>query len=115
MKKIIILTFALLSFFLINSNSAFAQDAPKSKKEIKLQKKMDTAITDLEDSKVYLEKLRKSYAKSVKKFEKANSKGKLSPNAVSVHAKSIEKQRKKIEELKSEIETLETYISKNQS
>ncbi len=114
MKKIILLSFVLLSFYLINSNSASAQDTLKSKKEIKLEKKMDTAVSDLGDSKIYLEKLRKKYAKSVSKFEKANSKGKLSPNAVSSHAKSIAKQRNQIEKLKKEIETLETYISKNQ-
>lgn len=114
MKKIIILSFSILSFFLINSNSSFAQDALRTRKEVKLQKKMDSAITNLEESKEYLEKLRKTYAKSVKKFEKDNSKGKLSPNSVSVHAKSIEKQRKKIEDVKKEIETLEKYIAKNQ-
>lgn len=96
MNKIIILTISFASFFLINSNTASTQDNQMSKKEIKLQKKMDSAVTDLEESKVYLEKLRTKYAKSVKKFEKANSKGKLSPNAVSLHATSIEKQRKKM-------------------
>lgn len=115
MKKLIILSFTLLSLFLVTSNSVFAQDAVMSKKEIKLQKKMNSATTDLADAKIYLEKLRKKYAKSVKKFEKSNSKGNLSPNEVSTHAKSIAKQRKKIEALKKDIEILENYIEDNQS
>ena len=113
--KIFIYTICIFFLFISDPVSAFSQDTLISKKELKLQKKMDAAITDLDESKAYLEKLRTKYTKTLKKFEKANAKGKLSPNDVSGYTKSIEKQRKKIEKLKSEISSLEAYIKKHES
>ncbi len=89
-----------------------AQSEP-TKKELKLASSLEKAKSDLEKSKLKLANLRTSYDKKRKRFEKQNSKGKLSPNAVASHTKTLNNLSKKISSEESKIQKLEKYIVQN--
>lgn len=112
-----ILKFSLL-FFLVTMGFSLSSQAQEviaqtdpTKKELKQYASLEKAKTDLEKSKIKLATLRMDYDKKRKKFEKQNKKGKLSPNAVASHAKTLDKLSKKIASQQSTIQKLEKYIS----
>lgn len=117
MKSVFKLALILILSGVPFSRQAFGQEvlaqSESTKKEIKLASSLEKAISDLEKSKLKLVNLRTSYDKKRKKFEKQNSKGKLSPNAVASHTKTLNNLSKKIASEESKIRKLEKYISQN--
>jgi uncharacterized protein YlxW (UPF0749 family) len=112
------LLFVILFLFAGNTLTAKAQvissDPELSKKEIKAENSLQKAKVDLEKSQARLLNLRNEYDKKRKKFEKQNSKGKLSPRAVSSHTKILNNLSKKISKELTTIQKLEKYILSNE-
>lgn len=112
MKKLVFALALISGVFFFTQSEAYAQEVEVTTKtlDLKDQAKLIKAQQKLEKKEAQLLKATQKRQKDQAKFEKKNSQGKLSPNAVSKLTKSLDKQRSKIEKLQKDIEKLEKYI-----
>lgn len=103
----------------LNLQESFAQSSDnqleRSKKEVKTSNQVEKAKIDLAKSQADLLQYKRDYNKKRTKFQKDNSKGKLSPNIVAKHAKILDNLNKKIDKELSTIDKLEKFILKNEA
>ncbi|REG90511.1 hypothetical protein C8N25_1069 [Algoriphagus antarcticus] len=97
----------------LSPSEVMAQEVITNTVDAKTQSKVEKA-------KVKLKNYQEHHVKAVEKsrnlranFEKKNSAGKLSPNAVEKMTKKMEKQSKSIEKLEKKMDKLKKYIEKN--
>ena len=84
MKKLALVFGILIALtYSFGSINSYAQtESSSTKKELKEEKKIQKAKVNLEKSRLKLTKAKEKYNSNLSKFEKRNSAGKLSPNAV---------------------------------
>jgi predicted nuclease of restriction endonuclease-like (RecB) superfamily len=102
---------------LLYPDKSFAQEvisqSEPSKKELKISNQLEKAKIDLAKAQANLLQYKRDYNKKRTKFQKDNSKGKLSPNTVAKHAKVLDNLNKKIDRELATIDKLEKFILKN--
>ncbi len=111
-----IVAFLILQALFFSSKSwaqeVISQNEP-FKKELKLSSQLEKAKIDLAKAQANLLQYKRDYNKKRTKFQKDNSKGKLSPNTVAKHAKVLDNLNKKIDRELATIDKLEKFILKN--
>lgn len=117
MKYLIKSVSLLFLIGLLTFSESFAQNSviqPElSKKEAKIANNVAKSKVDLAKANTNLLRYQQDYNKKRTKFQKDNSKGKLSPNTVAKHGKILDNLHRKIDRELATIDKLEKYILKN--
>jgi predicted ThiF/HesA family dinucleotide-utilizing enzyme len=113
MKKLIIAFALIRGLSTLMTNQVFAQEVSVEMVDLKTQEKVITAQQKLEKKEEKLTKATESFRRDLDKFEKLNSKGKLSPNDVSIMTKKLDKKAKQLKKLKEDIADLHKFINES--